>query len=196
MRPERADYLGAVDALAAVVAASSSASQRAFSADLRAQRVVEPGIVKVGIAFTTIRSRHLCRLISKKFANRLGSVQEVVIDRRDALLCCRVMVFSKCECGEAGSVNIVPNWHDRAGQAVPFTRHWKTMILALKLTADRPFADPEKAARRLLEHARAFEPIQDGRIYIEKLNGPFLFATRPRPRNTPPALSLRYLGAG
>ena len=34
----------------------------------------------------------------------------------------------------------------------------------LKLTADRPFADPDKAARRLLEHARAFEPIQDGRI--------------------------------
>jgi hypothetical protein len=45
----------------------------------------------------------------------------------------------------------------------------------LKLTADRPFADPDKAARRLLEHAHAFEPIQDGRIYIEKLNGPFLF---------------------
>jgi hypothetical protein len=38
-------------------------------------------------------------------------------------------------------------------------------------------ADPEKAARRLLEHAHAFEPIQDGRIYIEKLNGPFLFGT-------------------
>jgi hypothetical protein len=30
------------------------------------------------------------------------------------------------ECGTAGSVNIVPNWHDRAGQAVPTTRHWKT----------------------------------------------------------------------
>src|SRR5437899_12570365 len=45
----------------------------------------------------------------------------------------------------------------------------------VKLTADRPFADPDKAARRLLEHAHAFEPIQDGRIYIEKLNGPFLF---------------------
>jgi hypothetical protein len=42
----------------------------------------------------------------------------------------------------------------------------KREILILKLTADRPFADPEKAARRLLEHARAFEPIQDGRIYI------------------------------
>ena len=45
----------------------------------------------------------------------------------------------------------------------------------MKLTADRPFADPDKAARRLLEHAHAFEPIQDGRIHIEKLNGPFLF---------------------
>jgi len=30
------------------------------------------------------------------------------------------------QCGAAGSVNIVPNWHDRAGQAVPFTKHWKT----------------------------------------------------------------------
>lgn len=44
----------------------------------------------------------------------------------------------------------------------------------MKLTTDRPFADPEKAARRLMQHAHAFEPIQDGRIYIEKLNGPFL----------------------
>jgi hypothetical protein len=48
----------------------------------------------------------------------------------------------------------------------------------MKLTADRPFADPEKAARRLMDHARAFEPVQDGRIYIEKINGPFLFGTR------------------
>jgi hypothetical protein len=30
------------------------------------------------------------------------------------------------ECGMADSVNIVPNWHDRVGQAVPFTKHWKT----------------------------------------------------------------------
>jgi hypothetical protein len=28
------------------------------------------------------------------------------------------------ECGTAGSVNIVPNWHDRTGAAVPFTKHW------------------------------------------------------------------------
>jgi hypothetical protein len=46
------------------------------------------------------------------------------------------------------------------------------------MAADRPFADPDKAARRLLEHAHAFETIQDGRIYIEKLNGPFLYIDR------------------
>jgi hypothetical protein len=51
----------------------------------------------------------------------------------------------------------------------------------VKLTADRPFADPDKAARRLLEHAHAFEPIQEGRIYIEKLNGPFLFIDKGSP---------------
>ncbi len=28
-------------------------------------------------------------------------------------------------CGAAGSVNIVPNWHDKAGHAVPFTKGWK-----------------------------------------------------------------------
>jgi hypothetical protein len=31
------------------------------------------------------------------------------------------------------------------------------------MTADRPFAAPEKAARRLLEHAHAFEPIHGAR---------------------------------
>jgi hypothetical protein len=60
----------------------------------------------------------------------------------------------------------------------------------LKLTADRPFADPDKAARRLLEHARAFEPIQDGRIYIEKLNGPFLFIDKATPAEYTAGLEL------
>ena len=44
----------------------------------------------------------------------------------------------------------------------------------MKYAADRPFADPEKAARKLLEIANAVEPVQDGRIHIEKINGPFL----------------------
>jgi hypothetical protein len=46
----------------------------------------------------------------------------------------------------------------------------------MKLTADRPFADPEKAARRLMQHAHAFEVVQDGRIY-----NPFLYVDRGSP---------------
>jgi hypothetical protein len=51
----------------------------------------------------------------------------------------------------------------------------------MKFANDRSFADPDEAARRLMEHARAFEPIQDGRIYIEVLNGPFLFGDKGTP---------------
>ncbi|MET3840422.1 hypothetical protein [Bradyrhizobium sp. OAE829] len=32
-----------------------------------------------------------------------------------------------------------------------------------------------------MEHAQAFEPIQDGRIYIEKINGPFRFGDKATP---------------
>jgi len=45
----------------------------------------------------------------------------------------------------------------------------------MKYAEPRPFADPEKAARKLLEIANAMEAVQDGRIYIEKINGQFLF---------------------
>jgi hypothetical protein len=53
-----------------------------------------------------------------------------------------------------------------------------------------PFADPEKAARRLMQHAQAFEPIQDGRIYIEVLNGPFLFGDKGTPAEYSAGLKL------
>ena len=45
----------------------------------------------------------------------------------------------------------------------------------MKYATNRPFADPEKAARRILEIANSIEAIQDGRIHVEKINGPFLF---------------------
>jgi hypothetical protein len=48
----------------------------------------------------------------------------------------------------------------------------------MKYTVDRPYSDPEKAARRLMEHAHAFDPTHDGRIYIEKINAPFLYADK------------------
>jgi hypothetical protein len=52
----------------------------------------------------------------------------------------------------------------------------------VKLVERRPCADPEAAARKLLEIANAFEPTQDGRFYIGALSGPMLFQ-----HNTTPA---------
>ena len=45
----------------------------------------------------------------------------------------------------------------------------------MKYATNREYADPERAARKLLEIANTVEAIQDGRIHIEKINGPFLF---------------------
>jgi hypothetical protein len=46
----------------------------------------------------------------------------------------------------------------------------------MKFAADRPYADPEKAARKLVEIANSTEAVQDGRIYIELVNAAFLAA--------------------
>jgi hypothetical protein len=45
----------------------------------------------------------------------------------------------------------------------------------MKYAADRPYADLEAAARKLVEIAAGIEPVQDGRIYIELVNAPFLY---------------------
>jgi hypothetical protein len=44
----------------------------------------------------------------------------------------------------------------------------------MKFTSDRPFSDPDKAARKLIEIANTVEAVQDGRIHIELINAPFL----------------------
>jgi hypothetical protein len=49
------------------------------------------------------------------------------------------------------------------------------------VTADRPYADPEKAARKIVEIANSVEPGQEGRIYIELINGPFLYREKGTP---------------
>jgi hypothetical protein len=51
----------------------------------------------------------------------------------------------------------------------------------MKSAPDRRYADPEKAARKLLEIANSVEAVQDGRIHIEKINGPLLFRERATP---------------
>jgi len=51
----------------------------------------------------------------------------------------------------------------------------------MRHAALRPYADREKAARRIIEIASTVEPAQDGRIYIELINGPFLFKDKGSP---------------
>ena len=46
----------------------------------------------------------------------------------------------------------------------------------MKFVEPRPYADPEVAARKLVEIASTIEPVQNGRIYIELVNAPFLKA--------------------
>jgi hypothetical protein len=50
-----------------------------------------------------------------------------------------------------------------------------------KFVAKRPYSDPEAAARKLVEIANSVEALQDGRIFIELINGPFLFELKGTP---------------
>jgi len=43
----------------------------------------------------------------------------------------------------------------------------------MKHTEERPYSDPEAAARKLVEIAAGIEAVQDGRINIEWINAPF-----------------------
>ena len=48
----------------------------------------------------------------------------------------------------------------------------------MKHVEPRPYADSEAAARQLVQLAASIEPVQDGRIHIEKINAPFLFTLK------------------
>jgi hypothetical protein len=65
----------------------------------------------------------------------------------------------------------------------------------MKFATDRPYADPEKAARKLIEIANAVEAIQDGRIFIELINAPFLYQHKASPAEYKAGLDWRYAGA-
>jgi hypothetical protein len=60
----------------------------------------------------------------------------------------------------------------------------------MKFAADRPYANPEAAARKLIEIANAVEAVPDGRIYIEKINWPFLHDLRGSPAEYKAGLDL------
>jgi hypothetical protein len=60
----------------------------------------------------------------------------------------------------------------------------------MKFTSDQQYADPEKAARKIIEIANTVEAVQDGRIHIEKINGPFLFTEKATPAEYKAGLDL------
>jgi hypothetical protein len=51
----------------------------------------------------------------------------------------------------------------------------------MKFAAEHPYSDPEKVARKLVEIANSIEPAQDGRIFIELINWPFLSEQKDSP---------------
>lgn len=55
------------------------------------------------------------------------------------------------------------------------------MMTEVKYAEARSYADPEIAARRIIEIASTIEASQEGRIYIEKINYPMLFEDRATP---------------
>jgi hypothetical protein len=60
----------------------------------------------------------------------------------------------------------------------------------MKFAESRIYADPETAARKLVQIASTIEPVQDGRIHIEKINAPFLYKERATPAEYSAGLKL------
>jgi hypothetical protein len=60
----------------------------------------------------------------------------------------------------------------------------------MKFSTARPYADPKVTARKLIEIANSAEAVQDGRIYIELINGPMLFEHMATPAEYKAGLDL------
>jgi hypothetical protein len=65
----------------------------------------------------------------------------------------------------------------------------------VKYVETSPLSDPETAARKLVEIASGVEAVQDGRIFVELVNRPFLNAAE-RLINISPRWSARSRWAG
>jgi hypothetical protein len=82
--------------------------------------------------------------------------------------------------------NLVQNARSRSTRSVSliFLSFHRLPQVEAHLTAllrERHVSDPEAAARKLIELGNAVEAVQDGRIYIELINGPMLFEHKATP---------------
>jgi hypothetical protein len=66
----------------------------------------------------------------------------------------------------------------------------------MRFTSDRPYTDPDKAARKLVEIANSVEAVQDGTSISNWSTGRFYTSTRAVQRNTRPGLIWRSRAAG
>jgi hypothetical protein len=60
----------------------------------------------------------------------------------------------------------------------------------MKFAEPRPYANPETAARKLIEIANSVEAVQDGRIHIELINAPLLYEHKASPAEYKAGLDL------
>jgi len=60
----------------------------------------------------------------------------------------------------------------------------------MKFADTRPFADPDAAARKLIEIANSVEAVRDGRIHIVLINGLFLYSSKGSPQEYVAGLKL------
>jgi hypothetical protein len=51
----------------------------------------------------------------------------------------------------------------------------------MKFVNARPYADSDVAARKIVEIADSLEPYMDGRLLVERINGPFLYEHKGSP---------------
>jgi hypothetical protein len=66
----------------------------------------------------------------------------------------------------------------------------QTSITSHEIRHRPPLCRPGKSRAPPYGVCAAFEPVQDGRIYIEKINGPFLFNDKATPAEYSAALKL------
>jgi hypothetical protein len=73
------------------------------------------------------------------------------------------------------------NWELVAYRGPATMTRYHERTACMKYADNRPYADPEAAARKLIEIANSVEAVQDGRIFIELINGPMLFEHKATP---------------
>jgi hypothetical protein len=97
-----------------------------------------------------------------------------VLQHSDSAVCCRVRKWPIAEMSLMSDFGVEQT--ARCARIMLRAIDEAAKANSMKFIAARPFADPDVAARKIIEIANDVEAVQDGRIYIERVNAPFLAA--------------------